>query len=245
MTEKNQGWKQKAKNALGWGDRNYNPTAQALNQTGTAVVEFERVGSRIYSEEEFGIEFAKEPRKNSTAIDAFNFYVNQWRKIWNMYKANHVAWGRAGDNPAYGKMFCAVDGIHAEVEVAIIDNRALLNQYEKYIQKAKEAKDENSEEKLLLQQQQLVTEFHIAYLVLAGYQYIKMTINLCWFGKDINTPITTVIQTMQPIQPSYPQSSIDHPKEFGAEPHPQQNWPRAKYTRPVTDEATPKGEDGN
>jgi hypothetical protein len=35
--------------------------------------------------------------------------------------------------------------------------------------------------------------------------------NMCWLVEDVNIPETIAIQTNQPIMPSYPETTLDHP----------------------------------
>jgi hypothetical protein len=187
----------KLKQALGFGNKNSSPTQEALKATGTTVVSFEKTSARIFSQEEFRAALKRQPPKEKTAaIDIFEWYVEQWYNIFDMYKTNQIAFGRAGDNSAYGRMFFAVDGIAKEIEVAIINNRVTLKQM------SQEVNFDGAEftKETVLQQQQLVTEFVNAYLINAGYLYVEMTSDACWFDKDVSTPVTIAIQSTQPLQ---------------------------------------------
>jgi hypothetical protein len=144
-----------------------------------------------------------------------------------MFKVNYVAYGRAGDKQAYGRMFFAVDGIAKEIEIAIVDNRRILTREEAKIREAEKKQDDSGKQQLILQQQQLVTDFIVSYLELAGYLYVEMTSDACWFDKDVSTPQTIAIQSNQPIQQMYPATTNEHPKEYQP-PTQKQVWGKPK-----------------
>jgi hypothetical protein len=187
----------KLSQALGIGKKS-SPINEALKATGTTVVSFGHTSARISSQEDFRQELKRKPPiDKQTALEIFEWHVEQWYKIFDMFKTNQVAFGRAGNNPAYGRMFFAVDGIAKEIDVAIINNRAILQSSQASIDTTKTNEEKNA---LLFQQKQLVTDFVVAYLINAGYLYIEMTSDACWFDKDVSTPATIAIQSTQPLQ---------------------------------------------
>ena len=184
------------KKALTFG-KTVTPTQEALKTTGTTVIAFEKTSARLATQEDFRRELQRKPPKIKTkTLEIFEWYVEQWYKIYDMFKTSQVAFGRAGNNAAYGRMFSAVDGIAKEIEIAIMDNRTILKRSQLLL----DNEDEESKTKIVLEQQQLITNFVNAWLINAGYLFVEMTSDVCWFDKDVSTPETIVVQSNQPLQ---------------------------------------------
>jgi hypothetical protein len=197
------GFGEKLKSALGMGNRSQTPMQEALKTTGTVMVSFATTGARLESQEDVKNLLKREPPDTMIdTLEIFEYHVKNWHKTFELFKNIAVAWGRAGDNQAYGRMFFAVNGIAKEIEVAIINNRAILQRIAEEIKIINEDNKDKEDKtcNLVYQQKQLITEFVEAYLVNAGYLYVDNTSDACWFDKDVSTPLTVVVQTIQPIQ---------------------------------------------
>jgi hypothetical protein len=149
-----------------------------------------------------------------------------------MYKANQIAWLRAGTNGAFGQMVTAIEGMKVRTNIAIDANRHILTKLDKGILKAKEKKDTGLIDTIERKKEQLVRNFHIVWLEMLMFEYINKQGNFCWLLEDVSPPLTVAIQSNQPIQLSYPGSTLDKPKGYGNN---QQNETQ-KWGEPKNDE---------
>ena len=226
---------------------------EVLRKAGLQVVSSERVSERIQWQKDFNAKIAEKPKKDSSPEEMFEFYVTQLDTVWGMYKANQMAWFRAGSNGPFGEMVTSIEVMHEKTSIAIERNRHILEKLNDCIVNASKSQDidktKTDEEikkeklrseaivkKLKNKKEQLVRNFYVAWLVMLMFKYISAQGNLCWNLEDVNPPETYGIQTVQPIQQSYPPTTNEHPKDLGT-PKPTANWGKPKYTTPVNDEA--------
>jgi hypothetical protein len=210
----------------------------AMQKAGLQVITSERIYDRQREQTAFNDLFNLKPKVDAEPETKFEFYVEQLNLIWGNYKAYQMAWFRAGSEPGFAQMVTALEGMKEKTDLAIERNRHRLAIYSKGITEANKNKEKNATiiNKLTARKEQLVRNFHVSWLIMLMFKYVSAQGNLSWKREDVNPPITLAIQTVQPIQQSYPPTTNEHPKELGT-PKPTANWGKPKYTVPVTDEA--------
>ncbi len=172
---------------------------EAMEKIGLQTISTERIGERIESQKQFNSLFNMKPQKDATPEEKFDFYVKQLEDIWGMYKANQVAWLRAGSNGPFGQMVTAIEGMKVHTNIAIDANRTILAKLNENIEERKPKKGEKK--KIERKKEQLVRNFYTTWLILLMFQYVSKMGNFCWLLEDVNTPESFPIMTTQPIQP--------------------------------------------
>jgi hypothetical protein len=191
-------------NSLDTGEKSINKfTYEALKYAGLQILTTERVYEREREQAEFNKLFKITPGTNLSAEAKFEFYVEKLDLIWKNFKTYHIAWFRAGSNPAEAKMLTALEGMKKYTNVAIERNRDALRLLNKDISEAKKSTGNSQQtavDKLKNRKEQLVRNFNIAWLELLMFYYINATANLSWKKEDVDKPIVLALQTVQPIQ---------------------------------------------
>ena len=183
------------------GKKNENPTTTALQETGTTVIPFERLDGRVTLQETVNKEMEMQPDEKLSAKEKLNFYVEHWRLAWNTFHTNMLPYLRAGSSEVNAKMTMALEDINADIEVAIIDNRKILEGFEQDIQNIKTTKDKALKDALINAQQETVINFRVSYIERAGKKFVALTTPLCWVIEDVNTPKVIVVQSIMPPMP--------------------------------------------
>ncbi len=174
----------------------------AMQKAGLQVITSERIYERQHEQKLFNGLFNLKPPIDARPEDKFEFYVDQLNLIWGNYKAYQMAWFRAGSEPGFAQMVTALEGMKEKTDLAIERNRHRLAIYNKGITEANKNKEKNATivSKLTARKEQLVRNFHVAWLLMLMFKYISAQGNLSWKREDVDKPMTLAIQTVQPIQ---------------------------------------------
>lgn len=236
---------------------------EAMVKAGFQVITTERIYDRQREEKNFNDLFDLKPEKFNAQSpeERFEFYCTQLELIWGNYTAYHKAWFRAGSAPEFAMLLTSVENMKSYTDMAIERTRhnlyilnAAIERIEKEpskikvetqttganpqqnTQTQKALNSLNQANKLRNKKAQLVRNFYITWLVLLMFEYIRKTANLSWKNEDVNPPITLAIQTVQPIQQAYPQTTLDNAKQMDTAKTKQngngkteQNWGKPKY----------------
>jgi len=179
-----------------------NFTQDALRKAGLQLISTQRIEERIEAKRIFDDTIKALPPDNTKdkPEELFEWHVDNWHKAYNMYKQNQVPWLRAGSDGTFGRMTTAIETMHEEIEVAVIDNRNILAEYTSLVTKAEKSQDTVLQTRINVARKRLVRDFHVIWLVKLGYKFLEMQSNLTWLTEDVSTPESFPIITTQPLE---------------------------------------------